>query len=91
MEHLADFISVVMKEQRSLGDVAMRSALTAACVRIQSPQDSVSRVLLIEIRNASSQPIAPPTDCKLLLEQLVSVGGATALDGEPIPLSVCCP
>ena len=72
MEHLADFISVVMKEQRSLGDVAMRSALTAACVRM--PQEGCAKKLTVELATA------PPTAKKLLLEQLVSVGGATALE-----------
>ena len=77
MEHLADFISVVMKEKRSLGDVAMRSALTAACVRM--PQEGCAKKLTVELATAELAT-APPTAKKLLLEQLVSVGGATALE-----------
>ena len=72
MEHLSDFISVATKEQSSFGYVAMRNALTAACVRM--PQEGCAEKL------ATALSGAPPEAKKLLLEQLASVGGATALE-----------
>jgi len=51
---------------------AINSALTAACVRM--PQEGCAKKLTVELATA------PPTAKKLLLEQLVSVGGATALE-----------
>jgi HEAT repeat protein len=72
MEHLSDFISVATKAQSSFGYVAMRSALAAACVRM--PQEGCAEKL------AAALSGAPPTARRLLLEQLASVGGATALE-----------
>ena len=72
LEHLSDFISVATKGQSSFGDVAMRSALAAACVRM--PQQGCAEKLTTALSDA------PTTAKTLLLEQLVSVGGATALE-----------
>jgi len=72
MEHLSDFISVATKAQSSFGYVAMRSALAAACVRM--PQEGCAEKL------AAALSGAPTTARRLLLEQLASVGGATALE-----------
>ena len=72
MEHLSDFISVATKAQSSFGYVAMRKTLAAACVRM--PQEGCAA------RLASALSVAPTTDKRLLLEQLTSVGGGTALE-----------
>lgn len=72
LEHLSDFISVATKGQSSFGDVAMRSALAAACVRM--PQQGCAEKLTTALSDA------PTTAKTLLLEQLASVGGATALE-----------
>ncbi len=72
LEHLSDFILVATKAQRSFGYVAMLSPLEAACVRM--PQEACAE------RLAAALSGAPTTAKRLLLEQLGSVGGATALE-----------
>jgi len=72
MEHLSEFIALAIRNQDSVDFAVMQSALKSACVRM--PQEECAEKLAAAMSGA-------PTGAKvLLLEQLASVGGTTALE-----------
>jgi hypothetical protein len=72
LEHLSDFIALAINTQGSADLPVMQSALKSACVRM--PQEECAEKL------AAAMPGASTAAKVLLLEQLTSVGGTTALE-----------
>jgi len=71
-EHLSDFIALAIKTQDSADSPVMQSALKSACVRM--PQEECAEKLAAAMSGASTAAKV------LLLEQIASVGGTTALE-----------
>ena len=71
LEDLSDFIALAINAQDSDDFPVMQSSLKSACVRM--PQEECAERLAAVMPNAST------ADKVLLLEQLTSVGGTTAL------------
>ena len=71
LEDLSDFIALAVDARDSNVSSVVQSSLRSACVRM--PQEECAE------RLAAAMPNASPPDKVLLLEQLTSVGGTTAL------------
>ena len=71
LEDLSDFIALAIDTRDSDISSVVQSSLRSACVRM--PQEECAE------RLAAAMPNASPPDKILLLEQLTSVGGTTAL------------